>query len=309
LGHSFNNILLNRLFPSEGGKQLFFHGALDSWPFCPEAITDAPQLMGTTEEEAAFLITEALMNRAEENTKICIPFLTAIKNEDRETADRYSQQMNEAAVLYTASVWHTLFSIAFDKVEETDRKAFQTRDLTDSQMILSYDRKFNREQFIDAGIPFYVTLYSNADPCRARLAVSPYAYEPTLDYAIDAKNNRIPLMLRIDGAVATGARGVAGSNYSVASFRVPGNLYRELEVTAGVHPNSSTNGEFVLGIWCHEAQEKLLAKGVTTRDGEALHFKVELPENCRTISLVSAGVPGEKSAIWMEPKLKSRIHK
>lgn len=308
LGHTVNNILLNQLFPSEGGKQLFFHGALDSWPFSPEAITDAPQLMGTTEDEAVFMITETLMNRFAENNRICIPFLNAINNEDRESANRYSQSMNEAAVLYTASVWHTLFCLAFDKVEDVDKVPFQIRDLTDSQMILSYDRKFNREQFIDAGIPFYVTLYPNSDPCRARLAVSPYPYEPLLDYAIDAKNNRIPLMLRINGEVVSGKRGVAGSNYSVASFRVPGNLYGELEVTVGVHPMSSTNGEMVVGIWCHEAQEKLLAKGTTTRDGEALHFSVELPENCRTISLVSAGVPGEKSVVWMEPKLKSRMH-
>lgn len=77
---------------------------------------------------------------------------------------------------------------------------------------------------------------------------------------------------------------------------------------AGVHPDSSTNGELVFAVWCHEAQEKLLAKGETTRDKEALHFVVKLPENCKTISLVSAGVPGEKSAIWMNPKLKSRVH-
>lgn len=307
LGHTFNNILMNRLFPGENGKEIFFHSALDSWPFRAEAVTAPVKLMGTTAEEAAFCLTEALMTAAEKNTEICIPFLTAIKSGDKEAADRFSQDMNETAVMYTANMWHTMFCLAFGKMDASEKEAFRTRDLTDSRMILSYDRKYDRQQFIDAGIPFYDTLYSGADPCRARLAVSPYSYEPTLDYAMDRKNNRLPLMLRVDGADVTGARGVAGSNYSVASFRVPGNIYRRLEVTVGVHPCSSTDGEMVVGIWCHEAKEKLLARGVTARDRDALHFTVELPEECRTVSLLSAGVPGEKSVVWLEPKLMSRI--
>lgn len=309
LGHCFNNILLNRLFPAENGKQPFFHRSLDGWPFFPEKITKAPKLVGTTRKEAVFCMTEMLMCKLEDIAGICVPFLTAIQNEDIETADGYSQAMNEDAVWYTASLWHTLFCIAFDKATAADREAFKVRDLTDSKMILSYDKMFNREQFIDAGIPFYPSIYHNFDPCRARLAIGQYPYEPTLDYAVDKEKNVIPLKLNIDGKPVTGMRGIAGSTYTVASFRVPGDLYAELDVYAGIHPDSSTNGELVFAVWCHEAQEKLLAKGVTTRDGQTLHFKVELPENCRTISLVNAGEPGEKSAIWMEPKLKSRIHK
>lgn len=306
LGHCFNNILLNRLFPAENGKQQFFHRALDGWPFSSEAITKAPQLVGTTEEEAVFCMTERLMTKLEDIAGICVPFLTAIKDGDTETADRYSQDMNEDAVMCTASLWHTLFCLAFDKVGDTEE--FQVRDLTDSKMILSYDPMFNREQYIDAGIPYYESLYPNFDPPRARLAIGQYPYEPTLDYAVDEQKNVIPLKLTIDGETVTSDRGIAGSTYTVASFRVPGNLYKELDVYAGIHPDSGSAGELIFAVWCHEAKEKVLAKGVASRDGNALHFKVALPESCQTISLLSAGDPGQKSSIWMNPKLISRIH-
>ena len=305
--HAVNNILINRLFPDRDGKYFFYHRLVDGWPFCPERISGKPELLGRTLEETAFVAGENLTGRIEHGMGLLVPFLIAIRDGRKEEADLISQIMNADAVKITMDLWHTLFSIAFHRISAEETKKLAHRNLTDSRMILSCDTKFNRERFIEAGIPFYPTLYPNSDPCRARLSTDPYPYEPAVDSAYDGKGNVIPLALRIGKERVQSERGIAAGGYGIASYRVPGGLYSELDVYAGVHPDSASDQEVTFGIWCHETEKPLLALGKASRKTDALHFVVQLPESCRTVSLLSAGGNRDTSGIWLKPMLKSRI--
>ena len=304
--HAMNNILINRLFPDENGRYFFYHRIVDNHPFDAGSISAEPRLLGRNEEELIFSFMEEMICKVERNIGLLVPFLAAVKNGDAREENRISQEINADAVRYTVDLWHALFCIAFDRFEEADLRKFAFRDLTDSRMVLSYDKKYDRQKYIDAGIPFYRTLFPEADPCRARLATDPYAYEPAFDMAYDGSGNLIPLELIIDGGRRKAERGLAAGAFGIATFRVPGTIFSELDVYAGVHPESASDREVVFGVWCDDAPQPLLASGRANRKSEALHFHLNLPGNCREISLLSAGGDKHTSAVWHSPRLKYR---
>jgi len=310
--HAMNNILINRLFPDQDGKYLFYHRLVDSWPFRPEQITGKPHLLGRNKEEAVFAIVEKMVCEVEKNIGLLVPLLCAIRDGNNQEADRITQIINAEAVQYTIDVWHTLFCIAFDRFDPEETAEFIWRDLTDSRLILSYSDKFNRTQFIEAGIPFYATIFPQGDPWRARLSTDPYAYEPAYDCAYDgkekARGHLMPLALQIGGKRREAPRGLASSGFGIASFRVPGTVFSQLDVYAGLHPDAQNKASLTFGVWCYEAQQPLLAKGVSSSGEDALHFTINLPENCQTISLLSAAeVIVQTNAVWLSPRLKYRI--
>jgi hypothetical protein len=279
---------------------------VDNHPFDAGSISAEPRLLGRNEEELIFSFMEEMICKVERNIGLLVPFLAAVKNGDAREENRISQEINADAVRYTVDLWHALFCIAFDRFEEADLRKFAFRDLTDSRMVLSYDKKYDRQKYIDAGIPFYRTLFPEADPCRARLATDPYAYEPAFDMAYDGSGNLIPLELIIDGGRRKAERGLAAGAFGIATFRVPGTIFSELDVYAGVHPESASDREVVFGVWCDDAPQPLLASGRANRKSEALHFHLNLPGNCREISLLSAGGDKHTSAVWHSPRLKYR---
>lgn len=309
--HAMNNITINRLFPEQNGKYFFYHRVVDGMPFKPELITCKPKLLGRNKEETVFAITEKVICIIEKNMGLLVPLLTAIRDGNEQEADRINQNINAEAVSCTIDVWHTLFSIAFNRFEPEETAYFKWRDLTDSRMILSYNDMFNRDQFIKAGIPFYETIFTHGDPWRARLSTDPYAYEPSCDFAYDgkipAKGNLMPLALQIDGKRQEAPRGVAAGGYGIASFRVPGKVFSKLDVYAGIYPDAVRKGTMTFAVWCYEAEQPLLAKGQVSEGDDALHFVIDIPENCRTISLLSAaeGI-ANTNAVWLSPRLKYR---
>ena len=170
-------------------------------------------------------------------------------------------------------------------------------------MIQSYSGKYDRKKFIDAGIPFYPTFYPESDCCRSRLSTDPYPFEPVINTAFDGKGNLIPLELMIHGERKKTSQGIAVGAYGIASFRVPGKIFSELEVYAGIHPESKSDKTVTVGIWCYESNSPLLASGEVSLNSDALHFKVKLPEECRTVSLLSADGNNDTSVIWFDPEL------
>ena len=304
--HSMNNITLNQLFPYENGIYYTWHKLGDHWPFKPELTNGEVELLGRNCDELVFSTLEDIFVKVENSMGVIVPFVTAIRNQDTAAADRISQQYNSAAVMLTARVWHTLFCIAFERFDEKEVQQFSVRPLTESKMIYSFSKQFDRQQFIDAGIPFYPTLYPDTDSCRARLSVNPYPHEPVFNYAFDGEGHLIPLELNINGKKEKADYGIAAGAFCIASFRVPGNIFDELELYVGIHPESKSDKESVCAIWCYEAAVPLLASGKITAKGDALHFKVKLPAACRTISLISAAWDEKLSVVWFEPRLKYR---
>ena len=128
-----------------------------------------------------------------------------------------------------------------------------------------------------------------------------------MDFAYDGKGNLIPLAWRIEGKTVSGKRGIATGGYGIATYHVPGSLFSELDVWAGVHPDSTSDREMTFAVWCYELEQPLMALGKAARNSSALHWVVPLPETCRTISLLCAGGDRNTSGIWLSPVLKSRL--
>ena len=170
-------------------------------------------------------------------------------------------------------------------------------------MLTAYDKRFDRQQYIAAGIPFYDNHYPEADPDRSTMSTNPYPFEPVINCAYNSKGEALPLAIDDKGTTLKG-KGIAAGTYGVVSYYVPGNVFRTLEVTAGIHPETSPDVSCTFGIWCCESTPRLLAQGVTDRKRGALRFKVTLPPECRTISLLNAGGDGKSTAVWLEPTLK-----
>ena len=305
--HVMDNLLINSLFPPSEGKYHFYHRLVDNWHFEPDKIKEKPELLGRNIEEAAFIISEKIDQAVECGKKYMIPFLSAIRDGRKEEADRLSQLMNSNAVKFTADLWHTLFCIAFQKISPEEAEPLSLRFLTESQMILSHDAMFDRNKFIQAGIPFYETVIPSSDPCRSRLSTDPYPYEPAVNIAYDGKGDLIPLALQIEKKTVQSDKGIAAGAYGIASYHVPGNLFSELEVYAGVHPASASDQEITFAVWGYGLENPLMAFGKASRNTDALHFIIPIPEICHTISLLSAGGNRNTSAIWLNPVLKSRI--
>ena len=305
--HTVNNSMIHQLFPEQGDRSMPIHTLGDHWPFDPGKVTGPVRLMGRTVEEALFHTTEAIMSRLEENMASIVPFFQSIRSGNKEECDRISQEYNACAVTLTASVWHTLFSLAFEQRTSDEVHSFRVgRPLTESAMIRSCSPKYDRKQFIDRGIKFYPTLYPESDCCRSCLATGPYPFEPVVGCVYDGKGNLTAPVLKIKGERHSSSNAIASSAYGIASYRVPGTIFRELDVYAGIHADSVSNKEVTFAVWCHEAADPVLAMGKCSRDQEVLHFKITLPEECRTLSLLSADGDENLSAVWMDPVLKYR---
>ena len=306
--HTANNIMIHQLFPDRGDKYMSIHALGDKWPFDSQAVTGPVRLLGRTVEETLYHTVEDLFAHIEKNMATIVPFFQSIRSGNTEEADRISQAYNSYAVVLTASVWHTLFSIAFDQIRKEECRVFRSgRFLTDNGMILSCSDQYNRQQFIDRGIKFYPTLYPDTDCSRARLATGPYPFEPVAGYVFDGKGNLALPCLNIKGEKRTSSNTIATSAYGIASYRVDGRIFRELDVYAGIHTDSASDKEVTFAVWCYEKNgDPLLAVGKCSRNQDALHFRIPLPEECRTLSLLSADGDENLSAVWMDPKLKYR---
>ncbi|MBO4647439.1 MAG: hypothetical protein J5806_04720 [Lentisphaeria bacterium] len=304
-GHVINNILLNHLFPVRHGKLFPLHGVIDGWPFASERMKSRPELLGRTADEAAFLLNETLLRNVEIMTGEIIPLCQAIQAGRNSTAGRIMDRWNRMSVFLTASVWHTAHAIARGRISPASARKFQTLDLTRLPMIHENSPKFDRADYIRAGIPFYECIYPECDPCRSRLSTDRIPFEPAVNTSYDGKGNAVPLAL-ISGGKRLGGSGIAAGSYGVASFRVPGDLYSGFDVLAGVHPDSESDAKVTFGVWCPELAEPLLAHGEVSRQDDALHFHLRLPEKCRTLSLLSAGGNSHLSVVWLDPMLTAR---
>ena len=303
-GHTFNNILLNRMFPANGKALVFMHRIMDSWPIDLEAVRSRPVLLGRTVDEAVYFLGENIIRNM---SLICADMVTlcqAIIAKRERTVSRIMQKWNAAAIRHTANFWYTAFILAKGKVPvAASRRLAGGVSLADQPMFTAYDQRFDRQQYIAAGIPFYNNLYPEGDPPRSTMSTNPYPFEPVVNCAYNVSGEPMELYLNDHGVKLTG-KGIAAGAYSVASWHVPGTVFRTLEVCAGIHPESPDNVECTFGIWCCESTPQLLAKGSTTRDGGVIRFQVAIPPECRTISLLSAGGDGRSSAVWLNPILK-----
>ncbi|MBQ9087961.1 MAG: hypothetical protein IJY46_04180 [Lentisphaeria bacterium] len=305
-GHVFNNLLLNRLFPANGKKLVFMHRIMDSWPIDLAAVKAPPELLGRTVDEAAYLLGEKILANMDKITADMIPLCQGIIAGHDRKVSRIMQKWNARAIHLTASFWHTAFVIASNRIPSWCHDRFNEISLVKHPVITAYDERFDRLKYIAAGIPFYKNLYPEGDPPRANMSTNPYPFEASVNCAYDANGDPLPLVLR-DGETELTGNGFAAGAYSVISFTVPGDIYGELEVTAGIHPASVNNCEAVFAIWCCDSDVQLLASGKTTRDGGVIRFKTALPPECRTLSLLTAGGDGKSSSVWLNPVLKSKL--
>ena len=227
----------------------------------------------------------------------------AIIGKKERTVSRIMQKWNAAAIKSTADFWYTAFVLASGKIPAAMNRKFAAVDLADQPLITAYDERFDRQQYIAAGIPFYNNLYPEGDPPRSTMSTNPYPFEPVVNCAYDTAGNPLELYL-CDGQRKLTGSGLASGTYGVATYHVPGTVFKKLEVTAGIHPDSLNNVECTFGIWCCESETHLLARGKTSRDGRVLHFSVDIPPECRTISLLNAGGDGKSTAVWLNMTLK-----
>ncbi|MBO4345910.1 MAG: hypothetical protein J5833_09140 [Victivallales bacterium] len=305
--HTFSNIILNRTFPPIPGRHIFMHRAVDGWPFSPELVTEPPELLGRSIREAAFLLNERLFANMEWQQKHIVPLFESIRSGRTKRADAIMQETNAAAVHLTASLWHTMFAIAWRRFPAAEGRRLDEIDLAALPMIESYSAEFNRDQYIDAGIPFYPNKYEEYDPHRSRLGTDPYPFEPAVNHALANDGSEMPLELVVDGKPFRGnGHGIATAANGVASFREPGSLYATLDVFAGIHPRSESDRIVTFGVWCNESSPKLLCKFTAGRDTPAVHLNIPIPKEARTLSLLSAGGDQRLHAIWLNPIIRRR---
>lgn len=304
-GHVINNILLNHLFPARNGRLFPLHAVIDSWPLEPEKIKTRPELFGRNVEEAAFRFNETLLRNAELMIGEIIPLCQAIQSGRNAAIARIMRKWNGISVFLTASAWHTAYVLAGGKIPTSAARKFRNLDLTQLSMIRKIAPEFDRRPFIKAGIPFYDCIYPECDPCRSRLSTDRIPFEPAVNTSYDRQGNAIALSLNLGGKRLYG-KGFAAGSYGIASFRVPGTLYKELDVLAGVHPDSESEAKVTFGVWCPESKSPLLAYGTVSKDDDALHFHLPLPPECRTLCLLSAGGNSKLSVVWLNPLLTAR---
>lgn len=305
-GHTFNNILLNRMFPVTGDKLIFMHRIMDSWPIALEKVKSPPVLLGRTVEEAAYLLSEKIIANIDLISGDMVPLCQGIIAGHNAKVSRIMQKWNSCAINCTASFWHTAFVLASGKLPSGCARRFKVTNLAGHPALTAYDDRFDRLKYIAEGVPFYKNLYPEGDPPRSNMSTNPYPFEAARNCAFDVEGNRLPLVLR-DGKRELSGKGFAAGAYGVISFSVPGNIYGEFEAVAGIHPASPNNCETVFGIWCCESEPHLLASAKASRDGGVVRFKVALPPECRTLSLLNAGGDGKSSAVWLDPVLTSKI--
>ena len=303
-GHTFNNILLSRLFPVKGKNLIFMHRLMDHWPIDLEAVKCPPVLLGRNIDEAVYFLAEKIIGNMDLITADMVKLCQGIIGNREKTVSRIMQKWNAEAICHTLNFWYTAFILAAGELPAGSSRRFVSTSLADKPMITAYDERFDRQQYIAAGIPFYDNHYPETDPHRSTMSTNPYPFEPVINCAYNSKGEILPLAIDDKGTTLKG-KGIAAGTYGVVSYHVPGNVFRTLEVTAGIHPDSSSGVSCTFAVWCCESEPHLLAKGTTDRKKGALHFKVQLPLECRTISLLNAGGDGGNStAVWLEPVLK-----
>ena len=302
-GHVFNNIMLNRLFPADGKKIIFMHRIMDAWPIDLAAVRSRPRLLGRSVDEAVYYLAENIIGNMDLITADMVKLCQAIIKGREHTVSRIMQKWNAAAIRHTLNFWYTAFVLASGKIPAGCKKRFAGTSLADKPVITAYDERFERQNYIDAGIPFYTNRYPESDPPRSFMSTNPYPFEPLVNCACSSEGVLLPLLLDDKGTILKG-KGIAAGTYGVATWYVPGNVFRTFEVTAGLHPETSPDVSCTFGIWCCESAPRLLARGTTDRKKGAIRFRVTLPPECRTLSLLNAGGDGKSTAVWLEPVLK-----
>lgn len=303
-GHTFNNITLNRLFPPRGDKIVFMHRIMDAWPIDLAAVKTPPRLLGRTVSEAVYFLGERIVGNmrliAADMVKLCQGIIAGRKK----SVSVIMQKWNAAAIRNTADFWYTAFVLASGKLPGAAARGFGPVMLADHPLITAYDDRFDRLAYVGEGIPFYKNAYPECDPPRSTMSTDPYPFEPAVNRALTASGEWLPLRLKASGKLLTG-KGIASGTYGVATWYVPGNVFRTFEATAGIHPDSPADVEAVFGVWCCESIPHLLSRGTVTRDGGVIRFKVALPPECRTLSLLNAGGDGKSSSVWLNPVLRA----
>ncbi|HOL21811.1 MAG TPA: hypothetical protein PLQ41_03015 [bacterium] len=129
-GHAIDNNLFHQLFPDPDRKRhIRLHSRFDAASDRFKPLT--PVLMGTTVSEAAFRLLIEIDRGIKEGMKIVGRLIDSVyKGEPKSEQERILSQQCRQAVFVTASAWHTVMCIGFNRFNKKEVERLKSLNLT-----------------------------------------------------------------------------------------------------------------------------------------------------------------------------------
>ena len=208
-GHAINNNLFHQLFPDPDRKRhVRLHHSFDaaSGNFKPLP----PVLMGTTIPEAAFRLQIEIDRGIRDGMKLVGDVIrSAYAGEPKSAQQKILAGQSRRAAFVTASAWHTVMSIAFNRFDRKEVKALETLNLVSM-------------------VPYFI------HHCQ---------YVDLLPGNLVKKGRKIPIHVwRVKGKEELVKNGFGMGGHSGIKFFVNGDVYTRFSCRVGL-PSRHTEGQ------------------------------------------------------------------
>ncbi|MGB8169526.1 MAG: NPCBM/NEW2 domain-containing protein, partial [Chthoniobacteraceae bacterium] len=244
-GDNQHGLMKDLLVVPEVYKDRPLHGLIEGGTLKIDLAGYHPRLLGTTPQEAVAHLIERLNFAVRNARSQVIPILQGVFADQQDAIDAGRRRAATVDAQVSADALHTIFSIAKNRLEETEKAALKKVDLGDLTPLEVISQAYFPQN----------TYFSN-----------PFFGYPTPDGILKDGTDRQPLVLRVmeNGAAIEKpfARGFGVGTHTRLSYSLPEKVYDRFECTIGLHPTLGVTGSVAFRIYADG--EAVFDSGVLT---------------------------------------------
>jgi hypothetical protein len=219
--HIWNNLSIYNLLPPPEGRYWQLHRLLDNLPVSPDVSEGIiSRLLGLDVEETIFHVVSEYEKMVQWGKSKLVPIVNALYSGDEKTAEMHVNTCYKKTVGLLSSLWHTIFSIAFNRRQKAEVDSL-------------------KEVRLNELVP--VTAFT----------VDPYFFYPLIDSDCDGKGNLVPLSLKVrksgNSQIKRFSAGIA-MTFGYLLYEIPPSLFKKISVKVGISPLDGKKSEAVFKI-------------------------------------------------------------
>ncbi len=268
--------------PPEKWEDSLLHSPIENGKFDVDLKDYKPRLLGTSVEEAAYIILHASHKDTVFARSQIVPIMQGLYNNDDDAVNHAQQKAALRNARMVADACYTLVCIAKGKVSPDEASAFQKLDIS----------RFYPKEAPDFYFP------------QSSFFGKPYWGYSTTGKILKNGTEAMPLKLQLQKDKNTDIKcGIGTGTRSTLTYLIPTDVYKTFQVTAGLHPEFGANGSVIFEV---KGDNRTLKK-TEPLSGKDIAQLIEVPlagvTNLQLIATSGSKDSSGNYAIWGEPAL------